>query len=113
MNKKFLLLTICIVAVALVTLILGLNFKTDDIIPDKETAIKIGRALLEEHFPTAFSYGDVVIDAEEIGGIWKVYNVEQRHGIAEDGTMWFRVGGEISVKLRKSDGKVIEMNVSE
>jgi len=81
-------------------------YRTDDknAVPNKETAIKIGRVILEEH------YGidkDTELDAVEENGVWKVYNVFERSGVNEDGSWWVVADGGKCVNLRKKDGKIL------
>ena len=91
----------------------GDNSSIGDVITKKETALKIGRALLEEHFPDTFFDKEEPIDAEEKDGIWKVYNVVERGGIREDGTIWDVVGGELYVEFLKSNGEVLKIGVND
>ncbi|MDR2712405.1 MAG: hypothetical protein LBB91_04750 [Clostridiales bacterium] len=84
-----------------------------DLIQQKETALKIGIALLEEYCPDAFSDPDITFNAEEKDGIWRVNNVFEREGITEDGQMWTIVGGEIYVEFRKDNGEIIRIGVDD
>ena len=88
------------------------KIRDDYIITDKETAIKIGKVLLEEHFPDSFAYNSVVLDAEETKDTWRVYNVVERSGTTEDGLLFVVYGGEISAEFQK-DGKIIDISLSD
>ena len=141
MNKKFLLLTTCIVAVILAVVAicvfvsgnyylnimdtkmndinikldnlhihnsdLTYNIETKDVIPDKETAIEVGTAILKTHFPGFFER-EIVIDAVEENGVWKVYEVETwLDDISEE--MIVLSGEPLHVELRKSNGAVLSI----
>jgi len=101
--------------VALAIILINRNtvfYRTDDknAVPNKETAIKIGRVILEEH------YGidkDTELDAVEENGVWRVYNVIERSGVNEDGTTWVVKGGGVYVNLRKKDGKVLLIKIND
>jgi len=114
MNKTFFLIIICVLIVfstiSLIVVLTNRNSLKRDVITEKETAIKIGRALLEEY---AAIDADTVLDAVEKKGIWTVYNVFEKEGITDDGNYWEIVGGGIYVEFRKSNGKVIKMWVTE
>ena len=80
----------------------------------KETAIKIGRALLEEHFPDTFlNNNELQVDAEEKDGIWKVFNVVERVVTMDDGQMMYIDGGELYVEFRKSNGEVLNIGIND
>jgi len=79
----------------------------------EETALKIGRALLEEHFPDTFLDKDTPIEAKELNGIWKVSNVVERESLTEDGKIMFVMGGVLYVKFRNDDGKIIKIGVDD
>ena len=105
MNKKILLLTICIVAVVLIALVVGVFVSRNlsgDVIKNKETALKIGDALLEERFGRSEpDYNLYVLEENEF---WIVYSLPRQpeEYITSD------AGGRAYVKFRKSDGKVTE-----
>lgn len=79
----------------------------------KDTAIKIGKILLEEQYPDIFTNNEVLIDAEEENGIWRVHNVVNNEYITEDGEFIVTQGGEIYVKLLKSNGEILEIGVND
>lgn len=116
MNKKLLITVIVsavlISAAAIILVNINSNNK-QDMITQKDTAIKIGTAILEEHFPDAFRYPDTVITAEENDGVWRVYNDIQRTGTDKDGNQYVVMGGEIYVELRKSDGKILNIGLND
>ena len=115
MNKKFLLLTICIVAVVLVVSIIVIfvsvnfanifNTKTDDDVPDQETALKLGSELLVEKYNYDLSDPNYILGAKEKDGIWKGSIAPK---MRED---YIILDGGAYVKFRKSDGKVIEFHL--
>ena len=129
MNKTVLIISICIIvafsAVALILVLTGRNNEAvennepeenvgmEDVVTQKETALKIGRALLEERFPDSFSKGDEILDAMENDGVWTVYKVVERQGLTEDGTPWILFGGVLSVEFRKSTGEVLRIGVND
>lgn len=78
-------------------------------VADKETALKIGRALLEEHYPDDFSYPEKRIEAKEKGGIWRVYEFVDREPRVIDDVTYGTLSGEIYVEFRKRDGKVLRI----
>ena len=123
MNRTYLILNSYVVAIFL-TIVFGVVFvngnvlsvksnEKDDVIVCKETALKVGRALLEEHFPEAFSENDVILDAEEKDGVWRVYNVLQRQSIIDNGNIQILVGGEFYVEFYKSNGKVVNIGIND
>ena len=83
-----------------------------DVITQKETALKIGKALLEEHF-TNMPWNETPIDAEEKDGIWKVHNVVEQVRTTDDGKVWVSGGGELYVEFRKSNGEVLKIGVND
>jgi len=85
----------------------------EDVVTQKETALKIGKALLKEHFPDYFSGSEVVIEVVEKNGTWIVYNVIDREGITVDGQTWTLDGGEIYVEFSKKNGEVIRIGSTE
>lgn len=91
----------------------GEESEKGDIISQKETALKIGRALLEERFPDTFLNAELVIDAEEHDGVWRVHYVIEREGKTEDGEITFVKGGEIFVEFRKSNGEILKIGVND
>jgi len=121
MKKGILLISICII-IALSSVALIIVFRDDnvfyisnpgDFITEKETAIKIGKALLEERFPDSFLNRELPLDAYEKDGIWRVHNVVERSGVTEDGLPWVSLGGELYVDFRKSDGKILGIGFTE
>ena len=80
---------------------------------NKETALKIGRALLEECFPDSFANKKVELNAVEQDGIWKVYNVVERERKLWNGQTANSYGGGIYVKFRESTGEVIRIGVND
>ncbi len=114
MKKRWLI--ICIVSIfvvaAAVIFTVSKNGEEYNVIDSKETALKIGMALLEERFPDSFNYG-FTYDAEDLGKTWRVRNVVQTTGCTEEGTMWVTSGGVIYVEFRKRDGKVIDIGLAE
>lgn len=123
MNKTILLISICgaiiFSTIALIVTFISNNnsyvnsTERGDIIKQKETALIIGRALLEEHFPDTFLNKEETLDAEENDGIWKVYNVVKREGDTEDGKTWFISGGEVYVEFRRDTGEVTKIGVND
>ena len=83
----------------------------EDVITQKETALKIGRAILEEHFPDSFQKGDEPLDAVENDGVWTVYNVLDRERVDDEGNTWFLMDGGVSVEFLASTGEVISINL--
>jgi len=124
MNKTILLISIILViAFSVIALIVTVtnsnrsntenNAKQEDVNPEKEEALKIGKALLEEHFPN-MNWDEEPIDAEEINGIWKVYNVVNREPIPlESGKSLYLLGGELYVMFRKDTGEVVRFGVND
>lgn len=84
----------------------------EELITEKETAIKIGSALLAEHFPEYFPKIEMNITAEERDDIWKVYNVNPEI-ITDDGRIQMTKGGVIYVELRKSNGEIIKIGIDD
>lgn len=82
------------------------------IVMSKETAIKIGKAILEEHYPDVFENKEIILDAIEINGNWKVYNVIEREQKTKDGKEIIIMGGEVYVEFRK-DGKIIKVGLDD
>jgi len=115
-KKVVLIISICIVivfsSVALIVAFVNEHNGMGDAVANKETALKIGRALLEEHFDD-MHWDDVSIDAEERNGIWKVYNVVQRKGTTADGNVWAQKGGGLYVEFRKDNGKVVKIGIND
>ena len=81
-------------------------------IEKKETALKIGRALLEEHFPDAFLNNEILVDAVENDENWMVHNIKKPK-ILEDGNIRITSGGYIYVEFRKSDGKILKIGLDD
>ena len=83
----------------------------EDAIMQEETALKVGRALLEERFPQIF-LGQPVgralsVDAVDNNSTWRVYIV---HRSLEDGTVVLSgFGWLFYVEFRKRDGKVLRV----
>ena len=75
----------------------------------KNSAIKIGRAVLEEHFPEYFLDNNIELDAIEEDGIWTVYNVLETEGVTDDGKIWIAKDGGYYVQMRKSNGEIISI----
>ena len=119
MNKIVLLASVIIILIILTIIALVLTFSISkkeyegDAIAQKETAIKIGRALLEEYFPDYFLGKEVPIVAEERNGIWRAFNDIPRSGVNEEGTNWVLVGGGVYVEFRKSTGEVIRFGLND
>ena len=113
MHKNILLISIIITVVSsmitLITLITVFANRNINAVMQKETAIKIGKAILEEHFPEAFLNRDEQLEAKDMDNRWRVYNVFEQDGITEDGEKWFRVGGFFCVEIRKSTGEIISI----
>jgi len=83
-------------------------------ITNEETALRIGKAILEEHFPDMFKNNELRFVAQEKDGIWTVNNViEDRVKELPDGTIIITLGGEVYVKFRKSTGEVIKIGVND
>lgn len=114
MKKRWLI--ICIVSIfvvaAAVIFTVSKNGEEYNVIDSKETALKIGMALLEERFPDSFNCG-LTFDAEDLDETWRVHNVVQSTDYTEEGTLWITSGGEIYVEFRKRDGKVIEIGLND
>ena len=113
MKKAVLLVIIGIVIVGAIIafVVVFANGNTGDVITQKETAIKIGRALLEERFPDSYLNGDEPLGAKLDNGIWEVYDVVEREGVTEDGQRWVMMGGVLYVKFRQDNGKVLEFGI--
>ena len=75
-----------------------------------ETAIAIGRAILEEYFHIN---QETVLEAVEKDGIWTVSNVIERQGVREDGTRWVIMGGGVSVSFRRSNGEILAIELAD
>ncbi len=114
MKKRWLIICIVSIFVVAVAVIFTLskNGEEYNVIDSKETALKIGMALLEERFPASFNYG-FTYDAEDLGKTWRVRNVVQTTGCTEEGIMRVTSGGVIYVEFRKRDGKVIDIGLAE
>ena len=119
MKKAIIMVCTCVIIVfAVILLIIMLIYGNgkiggEDLIQRKETALKIGVALLEENYPYAFRNPDVVFDAEEKDGIWRVNNIFESSGVNEDGTQWTIEGGVVYVEFRKDNGAVIRMGIDD
>jgi len=125
MNKKLLISVLCIVLLyAFITVssnVLNLNRKyytedgkaVSDIILDKDMAIKMGRIVLEEYYPSLFKNKEVELDAEEDNGIWKVYNVIQGNTKTKNGDTAITKDIGIYVQLRKRTGEIIKIGVND
>jgi sensor histidine kinase regulating citrate/malate metabolism len=117
MNKRILLISICAVIVFSTAVLVVVYASGNHVDAEKggvkETALKIGRALLEEHFPDTFLDTEISLEAEEKNGIWKVHNVVEREGKAKDGKITFVKGGEVYVEFRKSNGEVIKFGLDD
>jgi len=111
------------------------NNNLKDAILNKEEALKIGRTLLEEHFPDFFLREDsdfddedmitdkkyfpelylgkeTPLDAIEKDGIWIIYNIiGNRVREMENGNYITLKGGEYSIELRKIDGEILKISV--
>jgi len=126
MQKKI-ILCLCIVIVfsiiSFITVIIDnhveytYNFKTGIVITEKETALKIGRAILEECMPenSLYTNGRFVFnfEAEEKNGIWRVYSFyEPSEETKEAGMTWMPedCDGLMYVEFRKDNGKVIKVH---
>ena len=114
MNKNILLFIISLIAVfSIITLIVVFISGSGTIwgeerveaITSKETAIKIGRALLEEFFSDIGS--ETILEAEEKKGVWRVYSVlpKEFQGIG--------FGGELYVMFRRNNGQVLKVGVND
>jgi len=129
MNKTILIFSICIIvvfsAVALIGVLAGGNNATnnnepeenvgmEDVITQKETALKIGRAILDEYSQIYWKRPfEDDLDAIEKDGIWTVYNVVERQGLTEDGKPWILFGGGVYVEISKSNGEIIKIGVND
>ena len=118
MNKPVLLISVCVVVLSIISLVVVLTSGNKsgfegDAIMQKETALQIGRALLEEHFPDTFLNNDIPIEAEEKDGIWRVNNIVEREGVTEDGQIMIVKGGVLYVEFRKDNGKVIKIGIDD
>lgn len=83
-----------------------------DAITKKETALAIGKALLEEHFSWKLKEDwNESLEATEKDGIWVVYNVFGEPQIMEDGSYLIIKDGGVRVYFRKSDGKVLRFEM--
>ena len=96
-----LLLSIIVLSVILIT-----SNNTGGAIMQEETALIIGRALLEERFPEIFSIEEVFVRAIDNNDTWKVYNVFEPR-ISEDGTVSVIFGLWVNVEFNKRDGTVL------
>ena len=83
------------------------NNDNRDAIVTEATALKIGRALLEEYFPDYFTNEEILIEAKEENGIWKVFDSAECNGITDNGILWVSGGIEYFVAFRKDNGRVI------
>jgi len=78
-------------------------------IPDKETALAVGWALLEGRFGPD---PEMNLNAIERNGRWRVYHVVDRgpwevNGLSGQGVL----GGELYVEFRKRDGRVLRFGI--
>ena len=90
------------------------NDKEDVIIMQKETALKIGRAVLEEYSETYWKRPfEECLDAIEKDDIWIVYNVLERQDTATDGKKNVLLGGGIYVEIRKNNGEILKIAVED
>lgn len=116
MKSKLMSIIICFVFILSLAVCLYVSrtqmVKSDYVITNKETAIKIGKALLEEHFPDYFAYNGVILGAEETQDTWRVYNVVERSGNTNDGLPFVVLGGEVCAEFRK-DGKIIKISLAD
>ena len=100
-----LLLSIIVLSVIFITS----NNTEDGAIMQEETALKVGRALLEERFPEIFLSDRVTVHAVENNTTWRAY-IELEPTILEDGTRVSRgFGWLFYVEFRKRDGKVLRV----
>jgi len=83
------------------------------VIIQKETALKVGKALLEEHFSDEFLTEEETLVAEEKNGKWRVYTVFDGNGITDDGLFYDDVGGELYVEFHANNCKVIKIGIAE
>ena len=79
---------------------------------NKETALKIGKAVLEQCFEEQ-PWDETPINAVDKGDIWKVHNVVERYRILDDGTEEYIHGGEIYVEILKSNGEIMSIGVND
>jgi len=77
-----------------------------------ETAIKIGKAILNEHFPQKHKYEKIDFEAMENNGVWIVKNSVASPTATENG-MSIMVGGVYYVHIRQKDGKVLKIGVND
>ena len=70
-------------------------------IVETETALEVGRALLEERFPEISSIEGVTVNAVENRTTWRVHIVSDELKTLEDGSM------DMYVEFRKRDGRIL------
>lgn len=74
-------------------------------ISDRETALKIGKAILKENYPEYFN-GYIKIDVGESNGYWKVFSVENLKGPMLG-------SGGISVTFKKTTGEIVKLGIDD
>ena len=84
----------------------------EDAIMLEETAIKIGRAILEEHFPYQ-SFENETLEANINKGIWRINTTPEESGVKEDGNYWLVLGGMYYVEIRQANGEILKIGVDD
>ena len=95
MNRTYLILNSYVVAIFLI-IVFGVVFVNGNVLSVKSN-----------------EKDDVILDAEEKDGVWRVYNVLQRQSIIDNGNIQILVGGEFYVEFYKSNGKVVNIGIND
>ena len=77
-----------------------------------ETAIEIGKAILNEHFPQQHKYENTNFEAKEDDGVWIINNIISPP-VANENGISVTVGGGYYVHIRKSNGEVLKIGVND
>jgi len=116
MKKNILLIVLCVIS--LFSIIFCMTFAIRNnrvmrieggVITQRETALTIGRALLEEHFGLQDGIPLVV---EEKSRTWIIRTMLE-DGITEDGRPFITIGSIVYVEICKDSGRTLKMGIAD
>ena len=92
----------------------NINIENDlvtNAIMNEETALKVGRAILEEHFPNIMLTDDKPLEARERNGVWHVETTYAKRGVNEEGNPWSARGSFWYVEFSKKNGEIFYIGI--
>lgn len=107
---------ISVLSLILIILIIITFIDRNNSVPifNEETAIEIGKAVLNEKFPRGNrDYNDYKFEVLDEKGYWHVNIDEEGNYKENEGFYSFRNGGGFWIKIRKKDGKIMNFRIDD